>query len=84
MEPGKPAFTAVSLKSSHGYVACVEELPAVNASGRTLEETREMLQKVASVVFDEERRGTEELLSGKDVVPESFVLPMPKPHRASP
>lgn len=84
MEPGKLAFTAVYLKSPHGYVAFVEELPAVNSSGRTLEEARDMLHKVAAVVFDEERREAEELLSGKDVVRESFVLPIPKPHRASP
>jgi hypothetical protein len=29
------------------------------------------------VVFDEERRGAEELIAGKDVVRESFFVPLP-------
>jgi hypothetical protein len=30
------------------------------------------------VVFDEERRGAEELIEGKDVVRESFFIPIPR------
>jgi hypothetical protein len=31
------------------------------------------------VVFDEERRGAEELIAGKDVVRENFIVPLPRP-----
>src|SRR5512135_2968020 len=72
MDQGRLAFTAVYLKSNHGYVGFIEELPGVNSHGRTLDEARETLQKLAAVVFDEERREAEELIAGKDVVRESF------------
>jgi predicted RNase H-like HicB family nuclease len=78
MEQGKLAFTAVYLRSNHGYVGFIEELPGVNSSGRTLREARETLRQVATVVFDEKRRETEELTAGKDVVRESFVLQLPR------
>jgi predicted RNase H-like HicB family nuclease len=79
MEQGKLAFTAVYLKSSHGYVGFIEELPGVHSHGRTLPEARATLRKLAEVVFDEERREAEELIAGKDVVRESFYLPIPRP-----
>jgi len=79
MEMGRLAFTAVYLKSSSGYIGFIEELPGVNSHGRTLEEARETLKKLTAVVFDEERRGAEEFLRGKDVVRESFVIPIPPP-----
>ena len=60
MEQGRLAFTAVYLKSNHGYIGFIEELPGVNSHGRTLEEARETLQKLAAVVFDEERREAED------------------------
>jgi predicted RNase H-like HicB family nuclease len=78
MEQARLAFTAVYLRSSHGYVGFIEELPGVNSHGRTLPEARETLRKLAAVVFDEERRGSEELIAGKDVVREAFVLPIPR------
>ena len=56
-----------------------EELPGVNSHGRTLDEARDTLQKLAAVVFDEERREAEELIAGKDVVRENFVVPIPRP-----
>lgn len=65
-------FTAVYLKSQHGYVGFVEELPSVSAHGSTLAEARENLQRLAAVVFDEERANSEEFLAGKDVVREQF------------
>ena len=43
-----------------------------------LREARDTLQKLAAVVFDEERRGAEELIEGKDVVRESFFIPIPR------
>lgn len=79
MERRVMAFTAVYLRSHHGYVGFIEELPGVNAHGRTLDEARETLHKLAAVVFDEERRGAEELIAGKEVVRESFLLMIPGP-----
>jgi predicted RNase H-like HicB family nuclease len=78
MDQGRLAFTAVYLKSNHGYIGFIEELPGVNSHGRTLDEARETLQKLAAVVFDEERREAEELIAGKDVVRESFFVPIPR------
>jgi predicted RNase H-like HicB family nuclease len=78
MEPGKLAFTAVYLKATHGYIGFIEELPGVNSHGRTIEEARATLQKLAAVVFDEERRGAEEMIAGKDVVRESFFVAIPR------
>lgn len=79
MDRGMIAFTAVYLKNNHGgYIGFIEELPGVNSHGRTLEEARETLQKLAAVVFDEERREAEELIAGKDVVRESFFVPIPR------
>lgn len=81
MEQPRIALTAVFLRVTDGYVGFVEELPGVNSQGRTIEEARRMLQRLAAVVFDEERRTAEELIAGKDVVRESFVLPMAGPER---
>ena len=77
MDRGKLAFTAVYLKGKHGYVGFLEELPGVNSHGRTIEEARQILQQLAALVFDEERRTADEMLAGKDVVRESFFIPMP-------
>jgi predicted RNase H-like HicB family nuclease len=77
MNQGKLAFTAVYLKAKHGYVGFIEELPGVNSHGHTIEEARQILQKLAALVFDEERRSAGEMLAGKDVVRESFFIPMP-------
>lgn len=74
MEQPAIAFTAVYLRSEHGYVGFLEELPGVNASGRTLEEARATLQLLAAVVFDEERREAEALIAGKDFVRETFFI----------
>lgn len=79
MEQPRISLTAVFLRVNDGYVGFVEELPGVNSQGRTIEEARRMLQGLAAVVFDEERRTAEELIAGKDVVRESFVLPMAGP-----
>lgn len=85
MEQGKLAFTAVYFKASSGYVGFIEELPGVNSHGRTLDEARATLQRLAAVVFDEERRGAEALIAGKEVVRESFMMLIPQPsaHRAA-
>ncbi len=72
------SLTAVYLKGEHGYVGFVEELPGVNSHGQTIEEAREILQRVAVVVFDEERAQSSELLKGRDVVREPLLLSVPK------
>ena len=78
MEPPVVSFTAVYLKDKHGYTGFVEELPGVNSHGHTIEEARRNLQRLAAVVFDEERAKCEELLAGKDVVRERFRLTVPR------
>ena len=45
MEQGRLAFTAVYLKSNHGYIGFIEELPGVNSHGRTLDEAREKINE---------------------------------------
>jgi predicted RNase H-like HicB family nuclease len=82
MERATIAFTAVYLKAPHGYVGFVEELPGVNSQGRTIDEARNNLQRLAKIVFDEERAQAEELLRGKEVVREDFVIPLRSPARA--
>jgi predicted RNase H-like HicB family nuclease len=79
MDQPEIAFTAVFLKGRHGYTGFVEELPGVNSQGQTLEEARSNLQRLASVVFDEERAQSEALLAGKEVVREEFRIAIPVP-----
>ena len=67
-------LTAVFIKSAHGYVGFVEELPGVNSHGRTLDEAREMLGKVAAAVFDAERQRAQELIGGKECVREPLAM----------
>jgi predicted RNase H-like HicB family nuclease len=78
MDKPELAFTAVFLKGKHGYTGFVEELPGVNAQGQTIEETRVNLQRLAAVVFNEERLQAEELLEGKEVVRERFRVLVPR------
>jgi predicted RNase H-like HicB family nuclease len=70
------SLTAVFLKDKHGYTGFVEELPGVNSHGQTIDEARVNLQRLAVVVFNEERAQSEELLEGKDVVREQFRVPV--------
>jgi len=76
MDSIRMAFTAVFLKAPQGYVGFVEEIPTVTTHGRTIEEARENLRRHAALVFREERAQAEEMLAGKDVVRESFLLPL--------
>ena len=82
MDRATIAFTADYLKAAHGYVGFVEELPGVNSQGRTIDEARSNLQRLAKIVFDEERAQAEELLRGKEVVREDFVIPLRSRARA--
>lgn len=72
MDQPEVLFTAVYLKSRHGYVGFVEELPGVNSQGQTLDEARANLRRLAAVVFEEERAQSAEMLVGKEVVREAF------------
>jgi predicted RNase H-like HicB family nuclease len=76
MQFGTLTFTAVFLKATHGYVGFIEELPIVNSHGRTIEEARCTLQKLAALVFDEERRTAHEMTAGKELVRETFFIPL--------
>ena len=76
MERAIITFTAIYLRSSAGYFGFIEELPGINSYGRSLDDARAMLRRQAEVVFSEERRASEELLEGKDVVREGFLLPL--------
>lgn len=78
MDQPELAFTAVFLKGRHGYTGFVEELPGVNAQGQTIDEARANLQRLAAVVFNEERLQSEELLEGKEVVRERFRILLPR------
>jgi predicted RNase H-like HicB family nuclease len=82
MDRATIAFTAVYLKAAPGDVGFVEELPGVNSQGRTIDEARTNLQRLAKIVFDEERAQAEELLRGKEVVREDFVIPLRSRARA--
>ena len=68
------SFTAVYLKSKHGYIGFVEELPGVNSHGQTIDEARANLRRLAAVIFDLERAQAKELLAGKEVVREDFSI----------
>jgi predicted RNase H-like HicB family nuclease len=83
MEQAIVVFTAAYLKSRHGYIGFVEELPGVNSHGQTIEEARANLVRLAAVVFDEERAQSQALLEGKDVVREQFRVPVPRGFRAA-
>ncbi len=80
MDQPEIALTAVFLKGEKGYVGFVEELPGVNSQGLTIDEARANLQRLAVIVFEEERAQSAELLAGKDVVREQFriLTPLPK------
>ena len=68
------SLTAVFFRSGEGYVGFVEELPGVNAYGHTLAQARHALVEVAAVAFDEQRRGAEEFIAGKDYVREPVTI----------
>lgn len=75
-EFGRVGFTAVFLRMKHGYVGYIEEMPIVNSHGRTITEARKTLRELASLVFDDERRKSHELMAGKDFVREAFFIPL--------
>jgi predicted RNase H-like HicB family nuclease len=73
------SFTAVYLRDESGhYFGFVEELPGVNSQGHSIEEARDNLQRLASVVFEAERAQSAELLEGKEVVREEVRVSIPR------
>jgi predicted RNase H-like HicB family nuclease len=70
------AFTAVFLELNGEYIAFIEELPAMNAHGRSVSEARKALYELAAEVFDEERRNVDEMLRGKAVFRETMMIPV--------
>jgi predicted RNase H-like HicB family nuclease len=75
MENNLLALTAVYIKLGAEYVGFIEELPGMNARGRTLFEARTALQNLAAETFAEERRTVEEAHGGGSMVREAFFLP---------
>lgn len=67
MDEISKAFTAVFLELNGEYIAFIEELPAMNAHGRTLSEAHKPLYELTAEVFDEERRNVDQMLRGKAV-----------------
>lgn len=82
MEQVLISFTAVYLQGEHGIYGFVEELPEVNSHGRTIEEAREGLRKATESMFHEQRALSAELLKGRDVVREQFLVGI-SPHRGN-
>lgn len=76
MEQPTMALSAIYLESNGGYVGFVEELPTIQCYSRTLEDARATLRQIAQVVFAEERRACGEMLDGRTVLREDFVLTM--------
>ncbi len=67
-------LTAVFMPVPEGYIAFVEELPAANTQGSTLDETRENLKEAVQMVLDANRELAAKSVAGKDVTREPFDL----------
>ncbi len=76
MKEAQISFTAIYLKASEGYVGFIEELPAVNFHGRTLNEVRDTLRKLAARLFAEHRQSGA-LAEASHVLRESFSVQIP-------
>lgn len=77
MDQLEVSFTAVYLRSRHGYVGFVEELPGVNSQGQTIDEARANLRRQAAVIFAEERSLSQEMIGNREVVREQFRVSVP-------
>ena len=78
MRAKQKRYQAHFLHRGKWWVGWCDDVPGALTQGRTLDEARDTLRKLAEVVFDEERRGVEEMIAGKDVVRENFVVPIPR------
>lgn len=78
MERPEISLTAVFLRGDQGFVGFVEELPNVNCHAHSLDEARDSLRNLVSLVFEEERRNSSELTAGKELVREPFIVKVPR------
>ena len=69
---------ALELFSLHAALTEFRSIKAGRSLRQTIDEARDNLQRLAAVVFDEERAQSEELLAGKDVVREQFRVAVPR------
>jgi predicted RNase H-like HicB family nuclease len=68
------AFTAVYLKSKHGYVGFIEEVPSITSQGSTIEQARLALGQLARYAFEQARRESGEMLGDREVVREPLSI----------
>lgn len=68
------SFTAVFQEVDEGYIAFVEEIPGVNAQGRTLEEARENLQEALELVLAANREMARETIGSMKVIREPLKI----------
>ncbi|MFO0689153.1 MAG: type II toxin-antitoxin system HicB family antitoxin [Myxococcota bacterium] len=68
------SFTAVFQEVDEGYIAFVEEIPGVNAQGRTLEEARENLQEALELVLAANREMARESIGSAKVIREPLKI----------
>jgi predicted RNase H-like HicB family nuclease len=67
-------LTAVFRKVPEGYVGFVEELPAANTRGATLDEARANLREAVELTFEANRALSQEELRGAEVIREPLRL----------
>ena len=67
-------LTAVFQKVPEGYIGFVEELPGANTQGATLDETKNNLREVISLVLEANRTLAEEFIQDQDVIKETLDL----------
>jgi predicted RNase H-like HicB family nuclease len=67
-------FTAVFRQVPEGYIGFVEELPAANTQGATLDETRANLREAVALVLEANRELAERELRGVKVLRERLLL----------
>lgn len=73
----KTKLTFVIEKVPEGYIGFVEELPGANTQGASVGEVRANIKEAIALVLEANRRLTEELLEGKEVIRESLPITIP-------
>ena len=69
----KHQFMAIFKKSGKWYLGWIEEIPGVNAQGKTLQEVKESL-KEAILLIIETNRLINKTEVGKKVIRQSFIV----------
>ena len=67
-------LTAAFERTDRWWIACIEEVPGVNAQGETLEEARENLREALHLVLETNREIAREQSAGREVIREPFAL----------